>query len=411
VTNTDSRPLEGIKVADFGQFIAGPAVAMLLTELGASVIKVEPPEGDAVRGAGTFGAAMLRTHNRSKRSLAVDLRNPEGLAVAQRLVADSDVLIQNMRPGTMHRLGLGPEQAHALNPRIVYLSITAFGRDAPPSRAGLDIAVQAESGIMSVTGERDGDPQRVGFTTVDAAASYAAVQAVLAALFRRERTGEGAIIDTSLLETALHLQAPHWVDYLTSGEEPMRCGNGQPSAAPAAELVSVKDGHIVVSAYTPAHWVRLCATIGRPELATDPRFVDNDARLAHRSQLREMLSQALSDLTLQESIDMLSAAGIVAGAVRTYSQVLYSDDVKRLDMFPETLPGATDTYRYVAPPYSFRGVERLATYPAPETGGHSREVLHDLGYSTTVIQHLLATGAVTVPPEQSQDSKRITPTG
>jgi len=270
VTNTDSRPLEGIKVADFGQFIAGPAVAMLLTELGASVIKVEPPEGDAVRGSGTFGAAMLRTHNRSKRSLAVDLRNPEGLAVAQRLVADSDVLIQNMRPGTMHRLGLGPEQAHALNPRIVYLSITAFGRDAPPSRAGLDIAVQAESGIMSVTGERDGDPQRVGFTTVDAAASYAAVQAVLAALFRRERTGEGAIIDTSLLETALHLQAPHWVDYLTSGEEPMRCGNGQPSAAPAAELVSVKDGHIVVSAYTPAHWVRLCTTIGRPELATDP---------------------------------------------------------------------------------------------------------------------------------------------
>lgn len=389
-----NQPLEGIRVADFGQFIAGPAVGQILAELGATVVKVEPLEGEVSRGAGVYGDAMVRTNNRGKLGLAVDVRAPAGREVAERLIAASDVVIQNMRPDTMDRLGLGPERATALNPRVVYLSITAFGRGAPPTRAGLDIAAQAESGMMSVTGEAGGEPQRVGFTVVDEATSYAAANAVLAALFRRERTGRGAVVDTSLLEVAVHVQGPSWVGMFTSGVEPMRKGNGQPTAAPAAEVVSVANGQIVLSAYTPAHWARLCATLGRPELTADARFATNEDRLAHRPQLRQVLSDALSHLTLTEAVDLLGANGIVAGAIRSYRQVLESEDVRRLDLFPWTEEGGTGSYRHPAQPYTFRDTPRPRPRSAPAIGEHSCEVLVQLGYDDDGVKRLVAEGVV-----------------
>lgn len=389
-----SRPLEGIRVADFGQFIAGPAVGQILAELGATVVKVEPLDGETSRVAGVYGDAMVRTNNRDKLGLAVDLRSPEGHAVAERLIAASDVVIQNMRPGTMDRLGLGPDHASVLNPRVVYLSITAFGRGAASTRAGLDIAAQAESGIMSVTGEAGGEPQRVGFSVVDEATAYSAANAVLAAMFRRERTGEGAVVDTSLLEVAVHLQGPSWVGMFTSGVEPMRKGNGQPTAAPAAEVVSVKDGQIVLSAYTPAHWARLCTTIGRSELIDDPRFATNEDRVANRPALRNVLSEALSGLSLAEAVELLSANGIVAGAIRSYRQVLESEDVRRLDLFPWTDDGAMGCYQHPALPYTFRDLARTRTRPAPAIGEHSREVLEGLGYDGEDVQRLVAAGVV-----------------
>lgn len=389
-----ARPLSGIRVADFGQFVAGPGVGMLLAELGAQVVKVEPVTGEPARSAGQYGSAMVLTNNRDKLGLAVDLGTNAGRAVARRLVAASDVLVQNMRPGVMDRLGLGPEDVQRENPSIVYLSITGYGADAGPDRPGFDIAAQAESGMMSVTGEPDRDPQRVGFTVVDSATAYAATNAVLAALFRRERTGDGALIDTSLLEVAIHLQGPNWVQYFTTGEPPSRTGNGQPLLAPAAELIQVRDGQLVLSAYTAAHWARLCAALGRPELAGDPRFADNRARVAHRTELTAILSSALRGLDVAEAVRRLAAAGIVVGAVRTYDQVATGEDAARLGAFPTATGGGSGSYRHAAAPYSFRDLPRGASRSAPAVGEHSRVVLRQLGYGEAEIDDHAATGVI-----------------
>jgi crotonobetainyl-CoA:carnitine CoA-transferase CaiB-like acyl-CoA transferase len=387
-------PLAGITVADFGQFIAGPAVGQALAELGARVIKVEPVDGDAARAAGALGSAMIRTNNRDKLSLAVDLRHADGHEIARRLVSSSDVVIENMRPGAMERLGLGAEHVRELNPRVVYLSITAYGRDATPSRAGLDIAAQAESGMMSVTGEADGEPQRVGFTVVDGATAYAATNAVLAALLRRERTGVGAVIDTSLYQVAVHLQGAAWTAMFASGVEPVRRGNGYPTAAPAAEVIQVRDGRIVLSAYTPAHWARLCTAIGRPELQDDPRFATSDDRVAHRAEMRAELSSALSGLAIGEAVEFLSSRGVVAGAIRSYRQVADSADAQRLGVFAATESVDGAGYRYPTAPFSFRDVERPPSRPAPDLGADSRTVLLDLGYDATDVERFMTAGVV-----------------
>lgn len=391
---TGNRPLSGVRVADFGQFIAGPGVGMLLAELGAQVIKVEPVTGEPARAAGRYGSAMVLTNNRDKLGLAVDLATGAGREIARRLVVTSDVLVQNMRPGVMDRLGLGVEDVQRANPSIVYLSITGYGADAGPDRPGFDIAAQAESGMMSVTGEPDRDPQRVGFTVVDSATAYAATNAVLAALFRRQRTGDGAVIDTSLLEVAIHLQGPNWVQYFATGEQPTRTGNGQPLLAPAAEVIEVADGQLVLSAYTAAHWARLCATLGRPELVDDPRFADNDARVVHRAEMDAIITAALGGLTVTEAVRRLGAAGIVVGAIRGYAQVAGGEDAARLGAFPTATGGGTGTYRHAAAPYSFRDLPRGTGRSAPAVGEHSRVVLRQLGFGDAEIDDYAATGVI-----------------
>src|SRR5690606_40615783 len=211
---------------------------------------------------------------------------------------------------------------------VIYLSITGFGRHAPSrGRPGYDIAAQAESGLMSVTGEPDRPPQKVGVPIVDAAAAQLGAQAVLAALYGRERSGVGETLEISLLETALHLQAATWCEYLGGAPEPRRIGDGQPHNAPASEVVETRDGFIVLSAYAEDHWQRFCRVVGREELATDPRFSDNARRVAHRAELRECLRECLSHYTSEECVAMLARNQIVAGAVRNYRDVLASEDV------------------------------------------------------------------------------------
>ena len=387
------HPLQGIKVIDFGQYIAAPAATAVLAELGAEVVKVEPLQGDQARRVGAFGDAMIRAYNRGKRSLAIDLRDERGRTLALQLVADADVVVQNMRPGAMERLGLGPEAVREVNPRAIYASVTGFGMHGPSrNRAGLDIAAQAEGGIMSVTGEADGDPLRVGLPVVDASTASSLAQAILAALFRRERTGEGAEIEISLLEVAIHLQAANWEEYLGTGREPMRMGNGQPTVAPAADVIRTVDGHIVLSAYTDEHWSTLCRLIDRTDLLFDPRFDSNPSRVRNRSTLLQILSDALSAMSTESCVKWLSDNGIVVGAVRGYAQVLESGDVHASGIF------RTDgTGKYVGLPYSIGGLPHSVSDPAPELGEHSGVVLRDAGVDSAEIDVLIEAGIVAQP--------------
>jgi crotonobetainyl-CoA:carnitine CoA-transferase CaiB-like acyl-CoA transferase len=383
-------PLAGIRVICLGNYIAGPGAAMILGDLGADVIKIEPKTGDVARSIGTFGSAMVRSYNRDKRSIAIDLRKPRGVEIVRRLLTRADVLVQNMRPGLVDELGIGPEAMRALNPRLIYMSVSGFGMNGPSRlRAGLDIAAQAESGIMSVTGEPDRPPQKVGFPIVDSATTHVAAQAILAALFKRERTGEGATLETSLLEVAVHLQTPAWHEYAESGREPTRRGSGQVTNAPAAEQIETSDGMIVLSAYTQEHWKRLCTTIKREDLIGDPRFVTNPDRVANKPAMLVELKSALAHFTTEDCVALLSENGIVAAAVRKYSQVREAADVKASGIFTRTLDGPSGSYETLGLPYRFVGSEPLPTRSAPKLGAHTAEILGEIGFSADEQRDLL----------------------
>jgi len=390
----ESLPLAGVEVVEFGQYIAGPGAAQLLADLGAAVTKVEPPDGDPVRSVGIYGTAMLRTYNRKKRSIVLDLKTRQGREVASRLVSVADVVVHNMRPGNMERFGLGAADVRRLNPGVVYARVVGFG-DHGPSRArpGYDIAAQAESGIMAINGDPASDPQRVGFSVVDAAAAYCLSQGILAALLKQARTGVCEDVVVSLLDVAIHLQGTVWNEYQQTDIVPERSGNGQPNAAPAADLVHVKDGDVVVSAYTDVHWERLCTLLGRADLVADPRFADNRVRVAHRLDLLDILSDAFRAMTRAEVVALLSGEGLVVGAVLDHSEVLASPDVVADHYFTSAV-GETGE-RFTVPALPFRiGTQVVNGGMVPRVGQHAAEILAALGYTPEQVRDLVADGVV-----------------
>ena len=390
-----AAPLQGVRVLDLGQYIAGPGAAMVLAELGASVTKIEPLAGDQARHIGRYGESMVRAYNRGKRSIALDLKSEAGRQVAWRLIAGSDVVIQNLRPGVMDRLGLGPAEVRQRHPRIVYLSISGFPAAGPSrDRPGYDIAAQAESGLMSVTGEPDRLPQKVGVPIIDAASAHVGAQAVLAALYGRERTGRGETLETSLLETALHLQAATWCEYLGGGPEPTRIGDGQPHNAPAADVVPTRDGHIVLSAYAEEHWQRFCRVMGREELAGDPRFATNASRVAHRAELRAVLKDCLSGYSSEECVALLGRNQIVTGAVRRYRDVLASPDLQASGMLVEAAAADGGGYRALGLPYRLGDAPQPALAAAPACGADGAALLAEAGYSEQDIAALRQEGVL-----------------
>lgn len=390
------RPLTGMKVIDFGQYIAGPGAGMVLAELGADVIKVEPPAGDAARGIGPMGQSMVRAYNRNKRSIAIDLADPRGSAAVMRLIADADVVIQNLRPGVIEKFGLGPAQVRALHPRVIYLSVTGFGRNGPSAnRPGFDIAAQAESGMMSMIGDPDGTPHKVGSPIIDSTTAHLGAQAVLAALLQRARTGVGDTIEASLLGTAMHLMLPSWGWYLNGGPEPRRVGNGQPAAAPAADIVRTADGQIVLSAFTDDHWARLCKAIGRPEMVADPRFATNAQRVANRAAMHEILGECLSHSTSEECVRLLAEQQIVVGAVRGFAQARDSADVVANGLIADVEPrGDEPGYRTLRLPYTMAESPVPATRAAPRLGEHGTEVLLEAGFTRDEVDALRAAGVL-----------------
>ncbi|RFC70796.1 CoA transferase [Streptomyces sp. AcE210] len=407
VTTTVALPLAGLRVLDFGQYIAAPGAGQNLADLGADVIKVEPPTGDQARRIGPFGTAMVRANNRGKRSLAVDLRAPAGQEVVRDLVASADVLLHNFRHGVSERLGLAPQTLLARHPRLVYGFVTGFGTRGPSAyRVGLDIAAQAEFAVMDLTGEADGDPQRVGFTVADVLAAQALTSGVLAALLHRATSGRGQVVETSLMEAVVHAQATSWAEYEMSGAAPQRRGNGQALAAPAADLVRTRDGGaLVVSAYTEQKFAALCQVIGRPELAADARFASNRDRVAHRRELLELLHSTLGRLDRSQALERLRSAGIVCGAVRRFDEVVEDADVRASGLIADCR-GERTSYSAPTTPFSLGGRRPGATPPAPEVGEHSEGVLAELGRSDAQIHALIEDGVVACPGVGMQNMEK-----
>ncbi|MFB6960545.1 CaiB/BaiF CoA transferase family protein [Streptomyces sp. NPDC056309] len=390
-----TKPLEGVRVIDFGQFIAAPAAAQLLGDMGADVIKIEPVNGEAARVIGVPGQAMLNAYSRNKRGVALDLKHSRGRRIARELIADADIVIQNLRPGVMESFGLGPRTVRAERPEIVYATVSGFGLHGPSRlRAGLDIAAQAESGIMWVTGEPDREPQKVGFQVVDSTTAYVCAQAVLGAYVRRLRTGQGDEVEVSLLEVALHLQAPNWGTYLLTGKEPIRTGNGQPALAPAADVMPTRDGALVVSAYSDAHFARLCLLLGRPELAKDERFATNGARVRNRPAMLAELRTEFAAMTTDKAMGLLASNGVVAGRINSYGQAMASPDVEASGIFINVTDAAGQESTTLGSPWHLGSVPELPGSGAPALGQHTAEVLTELGYGPAAIHELEQTGII-----------------
>lgn len=315
-----TAPLEGILVADFSRVLAGPMATSMLADLGATVVKVERPGvGDDTRhwgppwtAAGT--ASYFESANRTKRSVTLDLRDEGDLALARRLVRRADVLVENFRAGTLDRLGLGYDAVTADNPRLVYCSITGFGSGAGAALPGYDFVVQAVGGLMSITGDPDGEPTKAGVALVDVLTGKDAVIGILAALAERERSGRGQRVEVALLSSLLGSLVNQATSCLTTGEAPRRMGNQHPSIAPY-ETLRCADGMLAVACGNDGQFARLCTGVGRPELAEDPRFATNANRVAHRADLVTALEDALSADTAAAWQERLSDADVPVGEV------------------------------------------------------------------------------------------------
>jgi crotonobetainyl-CoA:carnitine CoA-transferase CaiB-like acyl-CoA transferase len=384
-------PLAGIKVVDVTTSLAGPYCAELLGALGAEVVKIEPPTGDESR---TWGppfagdqATMFVAMNAGKRSLALDLRR--GTDVLLRLAERADVFVQSLRPGLAEERGIGPSVLRARNPRLVYCSIWAFGPTGPwRSYPGYDPLAQAASGIMSVTGEHDRPPVRVGVSLVDQGTGLWGAFTVLAALHERERTGEGRTIDVSLFETALGLVAYQICGYLATGEVPSRHGSSFASIAPY-KVYPTRDGELMIAAGNDRLFAALVTELGLPELAADPRYSTNPERVRRRAELDDLLASRLLLDDTAGWLERLRKAGVPHAPVHDIGQAADHEQTRALGILQE-LDGTT----VVGPPFSVDGNRAAFSSPAPPLGAHSAEVLSEVGYSAEEIAALAADGVI-----------------
>ncbi len=383
-------PLAGLKVVELARILAGPWIGQTLADLGAEVIKIESPQGDETRrwgppfvqdADGNDGdAAYFHCCNRGKRSVIADLRSDEGVELVRRLATDADVLIENFKVGGLAKYGLDYASLAALNPRLVYCSITGFGQDGPyAKRAGYDAMIQAMSGLMSITGAADGEPQKVGVAIVDLFAGLYGVIAIQAALAQRERTGHGQHVDISLLDTAVAMLANQNLNYLVSGETPARLGNAHPNIVPY-QVFAVRDGHIMLAVGNDLQFGKLCALLDQPSLASDPRFANNAARVQHRDELVAIIRAALVDQFRDDFLGQLEHNGIPAGPINTIAEVFDDPQVVhrqlRLDLETDSphaarLPG-------VRTPIRFSDAILLLSRRSPRLGEHTAEVAAEL---------------------------------
>lgn len=382
-------PLKGIRVIELARILAGPWAGQTLADLGADVIKVENPEGgDDTRKWGppfitahdgeNLSAAYFHATNRGKRSIAVDFSTPDGAETIRRLAATADVFIENFKLGGLKKYGLDYESLRRINPRLVYCSITGFGQDGPYApRAGYDFIIQGMSGLMSITGDASGEPQKVGVAVSDIFTGLYAVIAIQAALRHAAETGEGQHVDMALFDSQISVLANQNLNFLASGAPPSRMGNAHPNIAPY-EVLPVADGHFILAVGNDGQFRRFCAVAGLDGLADDPDFATNAARVANRVRLREKVVAATGKWRRAALLAGLETAGVPASPINTIEDMFADPQVAARGMRLALDDGLGNTLPSVRSPMVFGGTPLAYARPSPRLGQHTAEILEEL---------------------------------
>jgi crotonobetainyl-CoA:carnitine CoA-transferase CaiB-like acyl-CoA transferase len=384
------KPLAGLKVLELARILAGPWVGQMLADLGADVVKVERPgAGDDTRGWGPpfiegaegedLSAAYFHSCNRGKRSIAADFETSEGQELVRKLASQADVVIENFKVGGLKKYGLDYDSLKTVNPRLVYCSITGFGQNGPyASRAGYDFMIQGMGGIMDLTGDPDGEPQKIGVAYVDIFTGVYSVVGILAALRQRDATGEGAHLDMALLDVQTSVLANQAMNYLASGKSPRRMGNAHPNIVPY-QVFPVADGHVIVAVGNDGQFARFVSVLGRPELAQDERFRTNAGRVGHRAELVPLLTEFTLKTTRDALLEALEKQGVPAGPINTVADVFADPQViargMRIDLPSSAAKGGA--IPSVRSPIIMNGEPMAAERPSPRLGEHTDEVLSD----------------------------------
>lgn len=386
-----SAPLQGVKVVELARILAGPWIGQTLGDLGADVIKVESPNGDDTRGWGPpfletedgekGDAAYFHACNRGKRSITVDFRTEEGQEIVRRLVADADVLVENFKVGGLKKYGLDYESLKKVNPRLIYASVTGFGQEGPYAhRAGYDFMIQGMGGVMDLTGDPQGEPQKIGVAFADIFTGLYGVIGVLAALRKRDTTGVGEQVDLALLDSLTGVLANQALNYFVSGVSPKRLGNAHPNIVPY-QVFAVADGHVIVAVGNDGQFRKYCEILGVPELADDPAYATNAARVASREALVPVLAERMLTFTRDELLSALEERGVPGGPINTVQDVFEDPQVMhrhmRVDLPASGVKGGTAPS--VRTPLTFSDSELVLERAAPKLGEHTDEILKELG--------------------------------
>jgi glutaryl-CoA transferase len=394
MSNSDIGPLAGIRVLDLTRVVAGPYCSMFLGDLGAEVVKVEQPgAGDDTRGWGPPFAggesAYFLCINRNKKSLALDLKSSRAVELLRELAKNADVIIENFRPGTMERLGLGEKELRALNPRLIYASLTGFGADGPMSDwPGYDLIVQAWGGLMSITGTPDGEPVKVGVAIIDLVAGLMLGKAITAALFAREKIGVGQRIDTSLLEAEVASLINVGSNYLIGAKVPTRWGNAHPNIVPYQNFKTA-DGYLVIGVASEVIWRRFCRAIDRNDLADDVRFASNSKRVENRAELIALLAEIFLQRDNETWLKLLTEAEVPCAPVQSIDQVFNAPQVLHRGMVMEVEHPTAGRVRMAGIPVKFSVTPASVRMPPPLLGEHNETILETwLGMSAEAIDEL-----------------------
>ncbi len=380
MSHRPSGPLDGVRVLDLTRVLAGPYCTMFLGDLGADVVKVEQPSvGDDTRGWGPpfvgGESAYFLCVNRNKKSLALNLKSDRGIELLRGLAKSADVLIENFRPGTLERLGLGEKDLRAINPRLIYASLSGFGADGPMSDwPGYDLIVQAWGGLMSITGTADGEPTKVGVAIIDIVAGLMLGKAITAALFAREKLRIGQRIDTSLLEAEVACLINVGSNYLAEGKIPGRWGNAHPSIVPYQSF-RTSDGYLVIGVASETIWRRFSQALGKSEWADDPRFAKNANRVENRAELIRILSEVFLSRDTEAWLKVLHEAEVPSAAVQTIDQVFNAPQVLHREMLVEVEHPTAGTVRMAGIPVKFSTTPASVRLPPPLLGQHTEEIL------------------------------------